>query len=636
MGERIPGGRQRPMTAEEKAALPKITSALVFRAFGYLKPYKLQLFIILLLLGATSFFGIIPTILSGEVINVFADPEAVGYTKFLDSPLTRIGILILASLIVLILANLVSVFQNYVSNWMAEHIMFDMRNQMYKHLQNMSQRFFTNERQGDIITRMTSDISGVRQVIAGTLQQILSNLISLIITVVALAGQNWILAIVGLVITPLLIIPTKIVGLKRFSLAQKTQAKQDEMNQILNETLSVSGSLLVKIFTREEREYEKFEQVNKDVVVLALKESLVGRYMTMIFGVLNNFGPLLIYLAAALIMFKFDPKDIVDPVTSSVTVVGMKDLNVGMITVVTALMGRLMGPINSLFSFQVDIMRSLALFDRIFKYFDLPVEIKNNTKAKHVDKLKGDIEFKNVSFYYIPESIILKDINLKIPAGSSIAIVGPSGAGKSTFINLIPRLYDVTRGALKVDGCDVRSLDLYDLRRNIGLVTQDTYLFNSTIKENLLYAKESATADEIVEACKKANIHDFIISQQDKYDTLVGNRGLKLSGGEKQRLSIARVILKDPRILILDEATSSLDSITENLIQEAITPLLAGRTSVVIAHRLSTILEADEIIVLENGTVAGRGTHKALLQESSIYREVYETQFKKAIEEAAC
>jgi ATP-binding cassette subfamily B protein len=313
----------------------------------------------------------------------------------------------------------------------------------------------------------------------------------------------------------------------------------------------------------------------------------------------------------------------------------MTDLTVGSITVVTVLMAKLMRPVNSLLSLQIDFTRSMALFDRIFRYFDLPCDVVNKPDAQRMTNLRGEIEFEDVFFHYNHGQPILKGISFAIPQGKNVALVGPSGAGKSTVINLIPRLYDVIGGKVKIDGVDVRDYDMFDLRGNIGLVTQDTYLFNGTIRENLLYANENATQKQLEDACGRANIHDFIAGLPDKYDTLVGNRGLKLSGGEKQRLSIARVILKDPKILILDEATSSLDSISESLIQEAVTPLLAGRTSVVIAHRLSTILEADEIIVLQDGAIAGRGIHRELLERNGIYRELYETQFKKAIDEYA-
>ena len=275
----------------------------------------------------------------------------------------------------------------------------------------------------------------------------------------------------------------------------------------------------------------------------------------------------------------------------------------------------------------------MALFTRIFEYFDMPIEIKNDVNAITPNEAKGELEFEHVYFAYEATRSILKDISFKLESGKSIAIVGPSGTGKSTIINLIPRLYDVNEGCIKFDGYDVRNLDLSFLRRQIGIVTQDTYLFNGTIRENLLYAKEDAREDELIEACKKANIHDFIMSQVDAYDAMVGNRGLKLSGGEKQRLSIARVLLKEPKILIFDEATSSLDSITEHAIQTAIEPLIASRTSIIIAHRLSTILKADEILVMKEGSIIERGVHADLLKLNGLYTELYETQFKTDFDE---
>jgi ATP-binding cassette subfamily B protein len=275
----------------------------------------------------------------------------------------------------------------------------------------------------------------------------------------------------------------------------------------------------------------------------------------------------------------------------------------------------------------------MALFKRVFDYFDMPHEVENKPGAAAVENVTGDIEFENVSFHYAEELPILKNVSFKVNSGKTTAIVGPSGAGKSTIINLIPRLYDTIAGSVKIDGLDIKDADMFTLRKHIGCVTQDTYLFNGTVKANLLYANEDATDEQIAEACKRAYIHDYIDSLPDKYETIVGNRGLKLSGGEKQRLSIARVILKDPKILILDEATSSLDSISENLIQQAIEPLLQNRTSVVIAHRLSTIMAADEIIVLEKGEIAESGVHQDLLLNGGVYKELYETQFRRALED---
>jgi len=297
------------------------------------------------------------------------------------------------------------------------------------------------------------------------------------------------------------------------------------------------------------------------------------------------------------------------------------------------LLGRMYQPINSLMNIQVDLIRSMALFTRIFEYFDMPVEIKNEPDAIVPASLKGSIKFENVSFCYDNSMPILNNLSFNLEAGKSIAIVGPSGAGKSTIINLIPRLYDVTGGRITIDGIDIRKLDLEFLRNNIGLVTQDTYLFNGTIRENLLYAKFDATDDELIDACKKANIHDFIMAQPNGYDTIVGNRGLKLSGGEKQRISIARVILKNPPIMIFDEATSSLDSISESLIQDAIDPLIKGRTSILIAHRLSTIMAVDEILVISDGKVVEQGKHHELVARGGVYTELYETQFRKALED---
>lgn len=309
-------------------------------------------------------------------------------------------------------------------------------------------------------------------------------------------------------------------------------------------------------------------------------------------------------------------------------------LTVGDITVLVALLGRMYGPVNTLLNFQVEWIRSMALFTRIFEYFDMPVEIQSAPDAIVPAKASGEVEFRKVNFSYNEERQILKNIDFRLQSGHSIAIVGPSGAGKSTIINLIPRLYDLKegQGAVLFDGINVRKLDLSFLRENVGIVSQETYLFNGTIRDNLLYAKPDATEAELIEACKKANIYDFIEKQEKGLDAVVGNRGLKLSGGEKQRISIARVLLKNPALLIFDEATSSLDSISESKIQEAIDPIIASRTSILIAHRLSTILAADEILVVKDGEIVERGVHADLVKAGGTYTELYETQFRKALE----
>ena len=523
---------------------------------------------------------------------------------------------IVLSLIVTLLASLIGVAETYINTWIAQHITYDMRNQMYSHLQKMSQRFFTTNNQGDIITRMTSDIDGVKAVITNTFSSILSNSITLIIAMIAMFQKNWILALVGMVIVPVFTIPTRSAGKRRWSITKESQQVNDEVNGILNETLSVSGQLLVKLFGKEKYEYDRYEQANRRMIGLNIKESMAGRWFRVVLTTFTSIGPMLIYLVGGILMMKYN-----------------SSLTIGDISVLVALLGRMYMPVNSLLNIQVDWIRSMALFTRIFDYFDIPVEIQNAPDAVTPDSVTGDVVYEHVEFSYDESKKILKDINFTLNAGKSIAIVGPSGSGKSTIVNLIPRLYDVDAGSVTFDGIDVRKLDLGFLRNQVGVVSQETYLFNGTVRDNLLYAKPDASEEDMIEALKKANIWDFISSQEKGIDTEVSNRGLKLSGGEKQRISIARIILKDPTIFIFDEATSALDSISEKKIQDAIDPIIRSKTSILIAHRLSTILAADEILVVKDGTIVERGTHKELLNKEGIYRELYETQFNKALVE---
>lgn len=594
-----------PLTEEEKQNKPKVTKAFLRRILSYLLPYWPRLALVFAAIILSSLLGLLPPLLSGRII----DDGLLGR----DFPL--LVQLILLSFIVLIIANLINVLENYLTTWVAQHIIYDMKNQMYDHLQQMSHRFFTNNHQGDIITRMTTDINGVQTVIVGTLTRLVSNTIILVTTLAALVQKNWLLALISMTIVPLFILPTNQVGNRRWSLTMAKQEQTDASNQLFNETLSVSGQLLVKLFTRENKEYAKFEKFNREITRLSIREILVGRWFRVIFDTFTNMGPMIIYLAGGFLMIKMG-----------------SGLTVGDITVVVALLGRLYLPVNVLLTIQVDIIRSLALFSRIFEYFDIPVEIKNSPQAIVPKECAGTIVFERVSFHYEGKPV-LKNINLTIEKGKSVAIVGPSGTGKTTLINLIPRLYDVTGGRVLLDGQDVRDLDLNFLRQNIGMVAQDTYLFNGTIRENLHYANEHAQEEDLIRVCREANIYDFIRTLPDGFDTLVGNRGLKLSGGEKQRLAIARVLLKNPKVLIMDEATSSLDSLSESLIQEAIEPILKGRTSVIIAHRLSTIMAVDDIIVLQEGEIVQQGTHWELLKEDGLYKLLYETQFKIALED---
>ena len=593
------------MTEEEKANRPKVTAALLKRVFSYLKPYWKQFILILCAIAASALLGLSPSVLTGRIVDALAGRQGI--------PL--LIKLILLSLAVTLGSNLIGVGQNYLNSWIAQHITFDMRNKMYAHLQKMSQRFFTSNNQGDIITRMTSDISGVQSVITSTFTQILSNSITLIAALTLMYSRNWMLATLGVLVVPLFVIPSRRAGKTRWTLTRESQACSDEVNGILNETLSVSGQMLVKLFGKEKYEYERYRSVNQRMIRLNIKESMAGRWFFMVISTFSSIGPMLLYLVGGILMMNYD-----------------QAITVGDITVMVALLGRMYGPVNSLLNIQVEWIRSMALFTRIFEYFDLPVEIENAPDAITPASADGSVEFKHVNFSYEPERQILHDVSFDLKAGRSIAIVGPSGSGKSTIINLIPRLYDCQQGQVLFGGTDVKKLDLSFLRRSVGIVSQETYLFNGTIRENLLYAKPDASEAELIAACKKANIYDFVQKQEKGFEAMVGNRGLKLSGGEKQRLSIARVLLKDPALLIFDEATSALDSISESRIQEAIEPIIKERTSILIAHRLSTIMAADEILVVKDGAIVEKGVHSELVKAGGVYAELYETQFKKSLE----
>ena len=583
--------------------------ALLKRIAGYLLPYwpKLALALIAILLSAL--FSLMPAVLTGRMI----DEGLIG------GNFSMLLALIAAAFGVLVLSNLIDVARSWLNVWVAQHITCDLRNHLYGHLLQMPHRFFTGTRQGDIVTRMTSDVDAVQSVIAGTLTSIVSNAAILVLAAVAMYQKNWILATTGIIMVPLFIVPTRRVGRKRWEFTHQAQKKQDEANQILSETMGVSGQLLVKLFTGERIEYEKYERVNAELAVLNIRQNMAGRWFHAAMNTFTNAGPMLIYLAGGVLMLRFADGN----------------LTVGDITVMVALLERLYRPVNSLLTIHVDVMRSMAVFSRIFEYCDLRPEVEERVDsivpyAAGEPRMAGELTFRNVDFAYEPGQPVLRDISFTVPAGRTLAVVGPSGSGKSTIIGLIPRLFDVTAGSIALGGTDIRDLSLTWLRRNVGLVTQDSHLFNGTIRENLLYARPEASSQEIEKACREADIHDFITSLPQGYDTEVGNRGIKLSGGEKQRLAIARVLLKNPKVIILDEATSALDSITESRIQRALEPLLRGRTSIVVAHRLSTVMAADEILVLQGGRIAERGTHDALLQSGTLYRELHRTQFRLA------
>ena len=599
------------LTEEEKANAPKVTPQLLRRILGYLTPYWPQFLAVFVAILVGSVVGLLPSIITGRIVD----------TALVGNDLALLLRLLLTALAAMLASQLVGVLETYINSWISERIIFDMKNQMYRHLQHMPHAFFTTEKQGEIVTRMNTDISGVSSVISGTLTQVVSNVATVVTTLVALFSMSWKLALVGLVVLPLLIIPTRSAGKVRLKLVQESQAKADEMNQLINETLSVSGSLLMKMFTREEAEYERFVGVNEELTALSLKETRSGSWFRVVMGMFMQLGPLLIYFSGGLLIIrKLDPS-----------------LTVGAVTATVTLVNRLYRPVEQLLNLQVSFTRSLAMFTRIFDYLDRTSSIVSPANGATPDLQEATIDYEHVAFGYgdtdDPNDLVLTDVSFTVPGGQMYAIVGPSGSGKSTVVNLIPRLYDVVRGSVRVAGVDVRDFDLTYLRQCVGMVTQEAYLFNGTILDNLRYAAPDATMEQIEEACRIASIHDFIVSQPKGYQTEVGNRGLKLSGGEKQRLSLARVVLKDPKILILDEATSALDSISESAIQDALERLMVGRTSIVIAHRLSTILKADKILVVKGGIICEQGTHQELLAADGVYHELYETQFRQVIDD---
>ena len=595
------------LTDEEKNNRPRVSAAFLKRIASYLKPYIFQFVLVFIALAVSAVLGLFPAAITGKIVDEIISA---------DSSVSQLTFLLVLAFVVLSLSQIISVLEQYINSWISQKIICDMRNEMYNHLQCMSHSFFTSEKQGDIITRMNSDINGVSTVISGTLTSIVSNVLTIATSVFYLFYTDWRLAIIGIVIIPILIFPTKAVGKKRWELLTQAQEKHDIMNQHIDETLSVSGSMLVKLFTREKTEYKRFRKINNEVTDITIKEHRAGSWFHVFLGMFIQTAPLLIYFAGGfLIISKAD-----------------KGLSVGDITIVVSLVNRLYQPVRQLLNLEVDFVRSLALFTRIFEYLDRPHEVTNPENPQFPDLSDSRIDFSDVRFSYNRGKEVLNGVSFSVPSGSMYAIVGSSGAGKSTIINMIPRLYDAKSGSVCIAGVNVRDFDLSYLRSNIGVVTQDTYLFNGTVLENLFYAKQDATMEEIENACKTANIYDFIMSLPEKYDTVVGNRGLKLSGGEKQRISIARVVLKNPKILILDEATSSLDSISENLIQTALEKVMENRTSLVIAHRLSTVLAADNIMVLENGEITDCGTHDQLIEKSEHYKNLYETQFRRVLE----
>lgn len=562
-------------------------------------PYWKGQVLVVILVGFISAMGLVSPLLVREIIDR-AIPQG---------DVQALALLTAASIFAALFLGLLNVAENHIHTWIGKQVVFDLRNSMYRQLQGMGLRFFSETRTGDIMSRINNDISGVEGVITGTMVQILQSLAVVTFTLTALFLMDWRLSLLGVCLIPLFILPTKKVGKARWKIAKETQEKFAELNQIIQETLGLAGVILTMVFNQEQQERKRFREVSSQVIGLQIRESLVGRWFRMFIGVFTVMGPALLYFYGGYLVIQ-------------------GELTIGTIVAFIALLSRLYGPTAQLFNIHIDVIRSLALFERVFQYLDMEPDIKEHPSAKVLPLVSGHIEFDAVCFGYKPLSPILRDITFSVAKGEMVALVGPSGAGKTTTTSLVSRLYDVDSGTIRIDGYDIRDVTLDSLRGQIGVVTQDTYLFNRTIRENVLYGKPHASESDMREACKAAYIHDFILSLPNQYDTIVGEQGIKLSGGEKQRIAIARALLKDPRIIILDEATSSLDSHSESLIQAALQPLLKNRTSLVIAHRLSTIRAASTILVFNEGQIVEEGTHHELLELGALYYQLYEEQFK--------
>jgi ATP-binding cassette subfamily B protein len=524
-----------------------------------------------------------------------------------------------------IVTSVLGVAQNYLANVLGQRVMQDMRNNLYAHLQRMPLRFFTETKTGEIQSRLTNDVGGVQTVVTDTASSILSNAVTLASTVIAMLILSWQLTTLSLALTPIFIWLTIRVGKARRAAASSTQQTMAELSTLSQETLSVSGILLSKSFGRQPEELARFRENNARLADLQIRQQMIGRASFAGVGIFFSASPALVYLAAG--MFG----------TNSI-------LTAGTLAAFTSLQSRLFFPIGALLRVSTQVQSSLALFERIFAYLDLPHDIVDTPGATELapDQVRGAISLRNVSFRYpatngsTARRWALADLTLDITPGQLAAVVGSSGSGKTTLSYLLPRLYDVTNGAVLIDSHDVRHLRLHSLARTIGMVTQETYLFHASVRDNLRYGDPHATDAQIEAAARAAAIHDRILELDDGYDTLVGERGYRMSGGEKQRLAIARVILKDPKILILDEATSALDTVNERLVQQALAPLMARRTTVAIAHRLSTILAADVIFVLDRGRLVEQGTHQQLLDHGTVYARLYTQQFGAGTVEAHC
>jgi ATP-binding cassette subfamily B protein len=636
------------MRVDESVPPPKLNRDILVRVFAYGRPYWRSILIVLFSIAIISLIELLPPLLYRELIDDVLP----------NRDLSRLNLLALGMLGIPLVSGLIQIVQRHFSARAGEGIIYDLRQQMYEHLQKMSLRFFTHTKQGEIITRFNSDVVGAQNAITGTIPTLVTNVLTLASTLVVMMTIEWRLGLLAISVLPLFLLPARRIGRILRDIRRTAMDHNAAMSNVVSQTLNINGALLVKTFGSQEREINNFSDANRKLHDIGIRRARVGQIFWLGLSAAGTIGAGLIYWVGGYMVLR-------------------DALTVGTIVAFVAYLSRLYGPLSSLSSIYSEFIQSLVSFERVFEYLDKPIEIQDAPDAVVLEDVKGQIRFDHVWFRYqstasdgdeevstslaaiedrqaaggeqpsdrqngdgtsnatkdevivpVPTRVwALQDVSFTVEPGELVALVGPSGSGKTTTTYLLPRLYDPTKGAIYLDGVDLRKATQASVAAQIGMVTQETYLFHDTIRANLLYAKPDASQAEVEAACRAANIHDMIMRLPDGYDTLVGERGYRLSGGEKQRLAIARVILKDPRILVLDEATSHLDSQNEAMIQAALEPLFAGRTSIVIAHRLSTVLAADKILVMSEGQIVEQGTHAELLARGGLYTELYKTQF---------
>jgi ATP-binding cassette subfamily B protein len=588
------GSRPLPPVAGPPLQLERAT---LRRILSYFRPYRRQVGWVMSSIGVGALAGGLPPLFIKRIVDHSIPKHQTTELLWLCAGM------VLGPLV----AGLLGVAHKYLAAWIGEQVMYDLRLELFAHVQRQSLAFFANAKPGEVISRVLTDVQGIGQALQDNLVKLLQNALTLSVSVVLLVALDWRLALVALSALPLFVFPARKVGRQRKQLKKQTQARMAELTGILMETLSVSGVLLIKVFGTRKRETRRLRDKALELQQASLRQNLVGRWFQMLMKLFEDLGPALVYGVGGYLVIE-------------------NELGLGTVLAFVALLKKLYSPASDLAGVHVDIVTSYGYFDRVLAVLDLEPTIKNAPNAIALDEVRGALKFEDVSFSYGDKNATLSNIDLDIAPGESVAVVGPSGAGKSTLAALTLRLYDPSSGRILLDGHDYREIKLKTLRQHVAVVSQETYLFHASIADNLRYARPEATLQELEEAARAAQIHDFIAGLPEGYATLVGERGYRLSGGERQRIAIARAILANPRILILDEATSSLDSTNERLIQAALEPLLSGRTSLIIAHRLSTIQKANRIVSIDQGRIVEIGNHRTLLEQRGLYARLYEQQ----------